>query len=449
MAALFVIVSTTSPLLGDDIRDASIPRSPNIVLLLADDLGWADVGFHNPQMRTPRLDQLANLGVELDCHYVMPMCTPTRVALMTGRYPSRFGNHCTQASNEQALPFGTATLASVLHDAGYDTALIGKWHLGSRPEWGPNHYGFDYSYGSLSGMAPYDHRYRLTRPEYTRTFHRNHEFIDEPGHTTDLTAREAIEWIRRDRESPFFLYVPFHAVHVPLVEEPQWLEANEHIESVHARLFAAAVTHMDDAIGQIVAAIEDEGLTQNTLILFLSDNGGLLEHRGGKYPPPDPPMPKLGSNAPWRGRKRELYEGGIRVPAIAAWPGHLKPCKITTPMHAVDWLPTLARLAGAVDSVPPEVDGRDVWGTMAGCQENQPARVFYWVVQEDRRWKAVRYAKWKIVRFGDEPWQLFDLVKDPQETNDLALQKPDVLQELLELYESEKVKDKLAADAPG
>ncbi len=175
---------------------AAAPR-PNVLILVADDLGWSDVGYHNPEMRTPSIDKLVQESVELDCHYVMPMCTPTRVALLTGSYPSRFGNHCTQASNDQALPFGTPTLASVLQEAGYQTALIGKWHLGSLPEWGPNLFGFDYSFGSLAGaMAPYDHRYQLNRPAYIRTFHRNHEFIDEPGHITDLTAGEAIEWIR-------------------------------------------------------------------------------------------------------------------------------------------------------------------------------------------------------------------------------------------------------------
>ena len=315
--------------------------TPNIVVIVADDLGWADVGYHNPEMRTPHIDSLVESGVELDCHYVMPVCTPTRVAFLTGRYPSRFGNHCTQPSNERALALGTPTLASLLRECGYDTALIGKWHLGSKPEWGPNHYGFNHSYGSLAGgMAPYDHRYRLTRPQFTVTFHRNHEFVEEPGHTTDLMTNEAIKWINKERKKPFFLYLPYQAVHVPLVENPVWWEKNRHIASSDRRLFAAATTHLDSAIGRIVDALDQSGHRDNTLLVFFSDNGGLNSHVGGKYPPPDPPLHNFSSNLPLRGQKGETYEGGIRVPAFVNWPTVLQSRKVTAPGHVVDWLPT-------------------------------------------------------------------------------------------------------------
>ena len=291
------------------------------------------------------------------------MCTPTRVALLTGRYPSRFGNHCTQASNYQALPFGTPTLASLLKQAGYDTCIVGKWHLGSLPQWGPNHFGFDYSYGSLAGaVAPYDHRYQLNRPEFSQTFHRNHKFIEEAGHITDLTAKEAIQWLRKDREQPFFLYVPFHAVHVPLVEEQKWLDVNRHIGSPDRRLFAAAASHMDDAIGQIVQALDDVAKLDNTLILFISDNGGMLSHEGHEYPPPDPPMSGISSNKPWRGYKTEVYEGGIRVPAFVYWRNRLRPGKVETPLHVVDWLPTIANLLGTTAGLPDEMDGSKMYG---------------------------------------------------------------------------------------
>lgn len=419
---------------GGTVSMAQTPKRPNIIMIVADDLGWDDVGYHNPDMRTPNIDILVRTGVELDCHYVMPVCTPTRVALLTGRYPSRFGNHCTQPSNEQALPFGSLTLASLLHEEGYETAIVGKWHLGSKPRWGPNHYGFNYSYGSLAGvMAPYDHRYRLSRPEYARTFHRNHEFIEEPGHSTDLVSDEAIKWIEKERKSPFFLYVPFQAVHVPLSEIPRWLAKNEHIASADRRLFAAATSHMDDAIGRIVEALDRTGQRENTLLVFFSDNGALTNHEGGKYPPPDPPLRNFSSNAPLRGQKGETYEGGIRVPAFANWPGVLQSRKLTTPFHAVDWMPTLAKILG-IDDFNGLTDGQDIWPLLTGHEKTWLPRTFYWVVNEERRWVALRHGDWKIVRHLEHPWELFNLANDPGESVDLAKELPARLEELTERY---------------
>jgi arylsulfatase A-like enzyme len=440
----WLVCAITLFFLTATIQSASATKRPNVLIFLADDLGWSDVGYHNSEMRTPTIDRFVQSSVELDCLYVMPMCTPTRVALLTGSYPSRFGNHCTQASNYQALPFGTPTMASVLKKVGYETALIGKWHLGSLPKWGPNFFGFEYSFGSLAGaMAPYDHRYQLNRPEFSRTFHRDHEFIDEPGHITDLTSNEAVRWIRRERDKPFFLYVPFQAVHVPLVEEPKWLEKNSHIGSPDRRLFAAAVSHMDDAIGQIIEAVDETGQLENTLILFLSDNGGLLNHDGKEYPEPDPPLHGISSNAPWRGYKTEVYEGGIRVPAFISWAGQLRPRKIETPLHAIDWLPTIARLIGTTTGLPEDMDGQDIWPILTGKQTQPSSRSLYWVTQEDRRWLALRQGNWKIIRFRQEPWQLYNLKSDPSESQDLTSEHPEKLQELLALYKHEKAKDNL------
>ena len=180
---------------------------PNVLFVVSDDQGWNDIGYHNPKLRTPHLDRLAATGVELDCHYVQPQCTPTRVALMTGRYPSRFGHQATHANNEPAFPMGTPTLARMFKAAGYATGMSGKWHLGSLPKWGPNHHGFDYSHGSLAGaVGMYDHRYRFSTPEYSITWHRNHQMIEEPGHVTDLTAAEVVKWIKEHQDAgPWFL----------------------------------------------------------------------------------------------------------------------------------------------------------------------------------------------------------------------------------------------------
>ena len=189
-------------------------EKPNILLIVADDLGWRDVGWHGGPFQTPVMDQLVREGLELDQHYVQPVCTPTRTALMSGRYPSRFGPHALAPSNLRALPPGTETMASALQSIGYETHVAGKWHLGSRPEWGPNHYGFDHSYGSLSGAVdPWTHKYR--KGVYEDTWHRDGVIFHEEGNATELIAGQVVKWIGEKR-APWFIYVPFHAVHIPV-----------------------------------------------------------------------------------------------------------------------------------------------------------------------------------------------------------------------------------------
>src|SRR5512137_69396 len=189
------------------------PAKPNILLIVADDLGWADVGWHGGKFKTPHLDKLVREGVELDRHYVQPVCTPTRTALMSGRWTSRWGPHVLSPCNLRAFPPGTVTLATALKQCGYATHLAGKWHLGSRLEWAPNHYGFDHSYGSLAGAVdPWEHTYR--KGPYMITWHRDGKLVDESGNATELVARQVGEWIRA-RRAPWFIYVPFQAVHIP------------------------------------------------------------------------------------------------------------------------------------------------------------------------------------------------------------------------------------------
>ena len=425
---------------------AAARKSPNVVFIVSDDQGWNDIGYHNPEIVTPNLDRLARFGLELGCHYVQPQCTPTRVALMTGRYPSRFGTHCTQASNEQAYPLGTLTMAAMFKSLGYETAITGKWHMGSLPQWGPNHYGFDYSYGSLAGaVGMYDHRYRPNTP-FTQTWHRNHNFIEQTGHATDLVAEEAVRWIKNQRRKPFFLYVPFHPPHTPLVEERQWLDKNQHIQSKDRRLFAAAVTHMDDAVGRIIQALEATGQRQNTLIIFVSDNGGIhSSYPGNNYPGPDPALKKgFSSNLPLRGGKTEVFEGGIRVPALVNWPAHFKPAKVTAPMHVVDWLPTLANLLGFKAIDDPQWDGLDVWPILTGQKAPKEIRQFYWVWGSKRNRLALRNGPWKILRNNPKAkWQLFNLDDDPYEKNNLVQQHPEILKNMQALFQQQKARDQL------
>lgn len=414
------------------------PPRPNILFLIADDLGWADVGWRGGEdaPRTPTLDALQQEGSELLWHYVQPQCTPTRVALMTGRYPSRFNDHCVQASNERAFPADTPTLPRLLRHVGYETCLTGKWHLGSEPEAGPQHH-FDHSYGSFAGaVGMYDHRYRLNNP-HAVTWHRNGEYTEDVGHVTDLVADEAIRWLEdRDADTPWFLYVPFHAVHVPLVETQKWIKQNAHIEDPDRRLLAAAASHLDAAIGRILAAVDKRGETGETLVVFTSDNGGLRRHGGGAYPPPDTALARISSNAPLRGWKVDVFEGGIRVPTLVRWPGHIPPGARTQVMHAVDWVPTFAALAGAA---APAGDGVDIGPWLRDPQRQPADRQLYW------KWNkklALRDGPWKLVRNkGNAAFSLFNLAEDPGEQNDLASANPAKRDELRTALRAQVARD--------
>ena len=229
---------------------------PNILMVVADDAGWKDVGYHGSEIKTPNLDKLMREGVELNQFYVCPTCSPTRASLLTGRYASRYGILGPIAmKSEQTLPADTLTLPALLRQNGYTTAITGKWHLGLRPEHGPRQYGFDHTYGYLHGQVDqYTHHYK----NGDRSWHRNDVFIEEEGHATDLIRDEAIRFITtiRDKSKPFYLYVPFSVPHYPLQEESKWVEPYSSIENESRRLFAASVTHMDDSVGRLVKTLE-------------------------------------------------------------------------------------------------------------------------------------------------------------------------------------------------
>lgn len=410
-------------------------RQPNIVFIIADDLGWADVGFHGGSAPTPNLDKLSREGVELSQHYVFPVCSPTRATLLSGRYCTRFG--VTSPGNSRAYPFDTGTLPRALKAAGYDTCLTGKWHLGSKPEWGPNHFGFDYSYGSLAGgVGPWDHSYK--KGEFARTWHRNETLVAEEGHVTDLITGEALRWLDSRGARPFFLYVPFTAVHLPVKEPKEWLDrVPGSISGEIARHYAACVMHLDDSVGRIVAALEKTGRREDTLVVFTSDNGGsTAENAGQTYPPDGYPEGRLpGNNMPLRGEKGSLYEGGIRVPTFVNWPGKLKPGRIGSPLGVADWMPTFCALAGHEPDTDLRWDGQNIWPVLSG-EAVPPARLLYWAGPGFKQ-QAVRDGDWKLVvtkGAKDKPnkEELFDLATDPNEATDLAAQMPDKVAQLKE-----------------
>lgn len=423
---------------------------PNVILFLADDAGWHDVGYHGSEIRTPHIDRLARDGVRLNQFYVYPTCSPTRAALIAGRPPSRFGILGPIGGDSRlALPTDTPTLPDVLARRGYQTAITGKWHLGLRPEVGPSHYGFDYSYGYLHGQIdPYTHRYKYG----DQTWHRNGEFIKEVGHVTDLIADEAVRFIRegRDGDRPFFLYVPFSVPHYPLHEPAEYIDLyRDKIPNRSRRRFAASMTHMDVAIGHVLEVLREEGLQQNTLVIFASDNGGQRawmdpgEEYEGRYAPHE----RLGDNRPLRGWKGDLYEGGIRVPAVMYWPGRLEPHVASQPVIVYDLLPTLAHLAGASPEDMGQAEGVDVWAsvTEGTVLDDRP---LYW---RTRGAVALRYGRWKLIREGDaassgttELYELYDLAADPNETQNVAADHPDVLARLKQVLIEQAAEDRLA-----
>ncbi len=415
-------------------------RRPNIVFILADDLGWADIGYHDSDIRTPHLDRLAHDGTRLDQHYVYPTCSPTRVALLSGRFPSRFGVLGPLGSTTKMLG-EDARLTHGLKQLGYRTHISGKWHIGETPEHRPLGYGFDTSYGYLRGQIdPYTHRYKFGDHV---TWHRDDQFVEECGHITDLITDEAIRVIESAGQEPFFLYVAHHSPHYPLNEPPKWIAPYEQtIDDVWRRHFAAAITHLDDGVGQIVRALERTGLRDKTLIVFSSDNGGQQNwsapetEYNGRYAA----HTTLGNNQPLRGWKGDLYEGGIRVPAFVNWPGHIPAGHVfETPMHVVDWLPTLIRIAGG--DLPPggSIEGIDLWAELLGQSSTLPDRAMYW---KTRAVTAVRQDDWKLIRFHRAGrTELFHLKDDPLEETDLADQQPGKVAELSALLKAMAVQD--------
>jgi arylsulfatase A-like enzyme len=316
--------------------------------------------------------------------------------------------------------------------------MVGKWHLGLRPDVGPRRYGFDASYCYLHGQVdPETHRYK----NGDRTWHRDDVFVDEPGHPTDLLADAAVRWIETARDVPFFLDLAFSVPHTPLQEEGRWTALYEgRIADPSRRLYAGAVTHMDDAVGRVVAALDRTGQRGRTLIVFTSDNGGQKDYTprtdyGGRYGP----YRTLGENRPLRGWKGGLYEGGVRVPAFANWPGTLTPRVVTSTVSALDWPPTLAALAGA--RVDPRWlwEGIDLWPVLTGAG-GAAARRLYWKTDQE---SAVREGDLKLIvpRRNGGVAELYDVANDPHESKDLAPGHPDRAARLVRALHEEQALD--------
>jgi len=408
-------IGLATGLMVTGVNAASAVR-PNILMIVSDDLGWNDVGFRNLAIRTPNLNCLAGNGVRLDQYRTMSICSPTRASLLTGRSAFRLGVPAAIPATD-ALPASERLLPQMLSAAGYQTALIGKWHLGTiTPEYLPHRRGFDLHYGFLGGQTSYfTHQGAGNRVDW----YRNGIIVNEEGYTTDLLAAESIRFIKeRDRERPFFLDLSLNAPHTPLEAQEDFLAKYSNIEDPDRRKFTAMVDAMDAAIGKVIGVLKDEGIADNTLILWMSDNGGQATMNGG------------GSNEPLRGRKGGAYDGGLRVPALAVWPGVLPPGRVHNRLFTVvDWLPTLAEAAG-FETGSIEFDGVSLWKDLLGGEGVERGAV----VLGGGNSSAVFSGEYKFVEqtMGQTTAQsLFRIYEDPNEEKDVKAQYPEVASELL------------------
>jgi len=403
-------------------------NKPNIVYIVADDLGWKDVGYHGSDIKTPNIDKLAEDGARLEQFYAQPMCTPTRAALMTGRYPFRYGLQTLVIPSSHT--YGLATdewlLPQALKEAGYETAIIGKWHLGhADPKYWPRQRGFDYQYGPMIGEIDY-----FTHEQHGVTdWYLNNKVVKEPGYSTILLGNAAVKLIEnRNPTVPLYLYLTFNAPHAPYQAPQEYLDQYKNIADPARRAYAASITAMDDQIGRVVASLKQKGMRDNTIIVFQSDNGGTRNAMfSGEQDMSKVTIPC--DNGPYREGKGTLYEGGTRVPAFVNWPGHIKPGSVVDGMmHVVDTYPTLIGLAGAKAGSKP-LDGIDMWPTISEGKPSPRTELIYNI--EPFR-AGVREGDWKLVWRTPLPQvvELYNIAQDPSEKNNLAAQYPDKVTEL-------------------
>lgn len=413
-----------SLILGSSTAAASGAERPNIIHIVADDLGWKDVGFNGcTDIKTPNLDALATGGAKLTNFYVQPMCTPTRAALMTGRYPFRYGlqTMVIPSVSDYGLDTSEWLMPQALGEAGYRTAIVGKWHLGhADKKYWPKQRGFQSQYGAMIGELDY-----FTHEEHgILDWYRDNEPLREEGYTTTLLGKEAVRLIEQhDGSKPLYLYLAFNAPHTPYQAPQEYVDRYAGIADPTRRTYAGMVTCLDDEIGRVVAALDRKGMRENTLILFHSDNGGT---RNAMFAGVMADMSKIRipcDNGPYRDGKGTLYEGGTRVCALANWPGKIRPGTVDGMIHAVDLYPTLAALAGASTAKCKPLDGLDVWETIA---QGKPSLRTEIVLNVEPYRGGLRQGDWKLVWHAMLPSrvELFDLAKDPGEAHDLSAGEP-------------------------
>ncbi len=411
---------------------------PNLVVIMTDDMGYADVGFNGcKDIPTPHIDSVAANGVKFTSGYVAySVCGPSRAAFMTGRYGQRFGferNPQYRPDDENmGLPFTEETMADVLKKAGYHGGVIGKWHLGATKKHHPLNRGFDEFYGHLGGGHQYFPDHLTIEDGYTaksesesyRTWIlRNHEPVEPRKYLTDEFSDEAVDFIVRNHGKPFFLFLSYNAPHTPLQATEEYLSRFSHIEDKKRRTYAAMVSAVDDGVGRVLAALREQGIEDNTLVFFLSDNGG-------------PTTKNASNNAPLRGNKGDAWEGGFRVPFAAQWPaGFPKGAVYDHPVISLDIFATIAELSGAPVADERPLDGVNLTPFVNGEKSGPPHRGIF-LRKFDQELRAVRSGNHKVVTFVKTGFtSLHDLSKDIGEKNNILQEKPEVRKELVSLWE--------------
>ncbi len=442
-------------------------RQPNIIVLLADDLGYGELGCQgNAEIPTPHIDSIAANGVRFTDGYVAgPNCSPSRAGFLTGRTPTRFGYEFnpTGALNEDptfGLPVEEVTIAETLQGAGYTTGLIGKWHQGGTAKYHPFRHGFDEFFGftheghyfvpppykgvttmlrrkTLPGGGKgrwvgkkgliYSTHMRYDEPDYdaNNPIVRGGQPVEETEYLTDALTREAVDFIDRHDDKPFLLYLAYNAVHSPLQGADAYMRQFSHIEDIHRRIFAAMLANMDDSVGAVLAQLRKSNLEENTLVFFLSDNGG-------------PTRELTSSNLPLRGQKGQMYEGGLRVPFMVQWKGTIPAGQVyNKPVASCDIYATAAANSVGV-TAPKQVEGVDLLPFLTGKETGRPHQTLFW---RQGGKAGLRHGDWKLVRMGgrSEPgnakWELYNLSKDISEETNLAEANPETFAELVSLWE--------------
>ena len=442
-------------------------KLPNIIVLFADDLGYGELGCQgNEEIPTPHIDTIAADGVRFTSGYVAgPNCSPSRAGLLTGRAPTRFGYEFnpTGALNEDpafGLPTSEVTIAEALQDAGYTTGLIGKWHQGGTAKYHPFRHGFDEFFGftheghyfvppPYTGVTTMLRRKTLpgggkgrwagekgliytthmgyAEPDYdaNNPIVRGGQPVEETEYLTDALTREAVDFIDRHDDKPFFLYLAYNAVHSPLQGADTYMKKFSHIKDIHRRIFAAMLANMDDSVGNVMAQLQKSGLEENTIVFFLSDNGG-------------PTKELTSSNLPLRGQKGQMYEGAIRVPFMVQWKGTIPSGQVyDKPVSSFDIFGTAAANIAAMKA-PTQVEGVDLIPFITGKDTGNPHKTLFW---RQGGKTAIRHGDWKLVRMGKkfEPgnakWELYDLSKDVAEETNLSKSNPKRLAELIAIWD--------------
>lgn len=415
---------------------------PNIVLIFVDDVGYCDSELYGcDAVPTPNIKQLADDGALFTAGYVTsPVCSPSRASLLTGRYQHRFGHEFLPEGDLEGnggLPVGEITLADAMQDAGYVTGMVGKWHLGSKDEFHPLNRGFDELFGMVTWGADYADPTRSDVHVWTHplappidpdaswagrgpdSILRGTEVVDEPDYLTDAFSREAVAFITEHKEEPFFLYLPYTAIHGPLQVTEEYYDRFPGIEDESKRIYAAMTSALDDGVGEVLNALEENGLEQNTLVIFISDNGaGVADYA---------------NNAPLRLGKHTLFEGGVRVPFAMKWPAQIAPGEtIEAPVSTLDVFPTTIAAVGGELPADRSMDGVDLLPFIVESNAERPHDSLFW--RQGPNW-AVRHGDWKLIHAAGQNW-LYNLADDLGERNNIAEQNPDIVTDLSAKFEA-------------